>query len=253
MDFLFHHYDALDSTMRMARYLAESDKSVNHIVMADFQTSGKGRIEGRRWMGQAGHSLLMTLVVGGKAGVPALPLRVGLATLEALGCMPRKPGAALRATQLALKWPNDLMGISRERAGKLGGILCEASGDALLAGIGINLTRHAYPVELAANSTSVEETGIIVPDAGSLSGREKLARDIASRVVSRLDDDDWQEAYVKALLAIGRKITFLRGHPSLSDVVTGTMEGIDAAGCLLVKDGFGTVTAYSSGEISGFC
>ncbi len=192
----------------------------------------------------------MTLVIGGKTRVPALSLRVGLATLEVLADLPRVPDSREEAHPLAVKWPNDLLGLCQEKTGKLGGILCEAAGDVLLAGIGINLTRHAYPAELAGVSTSIEESGILVTDVNSLLKREELAQAIASRVVYRLDHDGWREEYSKVLWAIGRKIHFCIGHPSRNDIATGTMEGIDDEGRLLVRDGSGTVNAYSSGEIS---
>ncbi len=250
MDFEIHHYEVLDSTMNTARSLAKEDNRGSHIIMADFQTSGKGRLEGRKWMARAGHSLLMTLLVREKANVRASPLRVGLAVLEVLARLPRDRSTREQSSPLALKWPNDLLGISRGRAGKLGGILCESAGNTLLAGIGINLTRHAYPEELAEISTSIEESGILVPEAGSRSVLEALARDIAVQVVSRLENDDWQESYTKALWAKGGQIRFTIGHPSRGDIMAGTMEGIDAEGCLQVRDELGTVHAYSSGEIS---
>ncbi len=250
MDFEFHHYEVLDSTMNAARSLAKANNRVSHIIMADFQTSGKGRLEGRKWIARAGHSLLMTLVVRGKANVQASPLRVGLAALEVLARLPRDRSTREQVSPLALKWPNDLLGVSLGKAGKLGGILCEAAGDTLLAGIGINLTRHAYPAELGEFSTSIEETGIIAPEAGSRSGLERLARDIAVQVVSRLENDDWQGSYTKALWAIGGHIRFNIGHPSRGEIMSGTMEGIDAEGCLRVRDELGIIHTYASGEIS---
>jgi BirA family transcriptional regulator, biotin operon repressor / biotin---[acetyl-CoA-carboxylase] ligase len=106
---------SVGSTQDVARELP-----VGSIVIADHQTSGRGRLD-RRWEAPPGAALLVSFVL---APYPLLSLAAGVAAAEA--CGPR----------VRLKWPNDLLLGER----KLGGILVEATRDKAVCGIGINLT-----------------------------------------------------------------------------------------------------------------
>lgn len=114
-------------------------------LIADWQTSGRGRA-GRTWVTPAGTSLTFSLVIR-PTGVARdaygwIPLVAGLAVARAL----RREGL-----DAALKWPNDVVvpdalfrhlpewGASR----KICGILCEAVGDAVIVGIGLNVSQSA--------------------------------------------------------------------------------------------------------------
>src|SRR5437660_2340983 len=103
------------STQDVARDLA-----VGSIVVADYQTGGRGRLE-RRWVSPAGTALLVSYVLEPN---PLLSLAAGVAAAEACG------------RGVRLKWPNDLLLDGR----KVGGILVESSPSKAICGIGINLT-----------------------------------------------------------------------------------------------------------------
>ncbi|WP_448501015.1 biotin--[acetyl-CoA-carboxylase] ligase [Sphingomonas sp.] len=94
------------------------------------QTAGRGR-QGRSWVSPEGNLYASTLVRLRPADPPAatLALLSGVALHDAV--MVCAPGVA----QLALKWPNDLM----LGDAKLAGILLERAGDAVVAGIGVNV------------------------------------------------------------------------------------------------------------------
>ena len=106
---------SVGSTQDVARELP-----LGSIVIADHQTSGRGRLD-RRWEAPPGAALLVSFVL---APSPVLSLAAGVAAAEA--CDPR----------VRLKWPNDLLLGER----KLGGILFETSRGKAVCGIGINLT-----------------------------------------------------------------------------------------------------------------
>jgi BirA family biotin operon repressor/biotin-[acetyl-CoA-carboxylase] ligase len=108
-------YDSVTSTQDMAKYLP-----IGSVVVADFQTAGRGRLA-HRWEAPAGTALLASFVLAPNA---LLSLAAGVATAEACG------------PQVRLKWPNDLLIDGR----KVGGILVEAARDKAICGIGINLT-----------------------------------------------------------------------------------------------------------------
>ncbi len=157
-----------DSTQRVARELARDGAAEGTIVVAEAQTSGRGRL-GRTWHSPAGRNLYCSIVLRPRvvpADVPQVALVLGLAVADALATI---PGLAPR-----IKWPNDVLLDGR----KVAGILTEMDAEVervhhVIAGIGVNLnaTRSAFPPELRAKATSVRlATGRPV-DRAELTGR----------------------------------------------------------------------------------
>lgn len=121
-------WHSLESTNSHARELAEGGAAPWTVVVADVQTSGRGR-EGRAWLSEEGRGLWFSLIAPNRESASGLAaLRAGVAIAAVL--------RALGGTQsLGLKWPNDLWWQDR----KLGGILCERSRAGTVIGVGINL------------------------------------------------------------------------------------------------------------------
>ena len=146
------HFGVTASTNILAHSGAPGD-----VFTADFQTAGRGRLD-HRWESAAGRNLIMSAVVDvsgmDASHVATLPLATGLAVAEAL-----RP---LAGGNLALKWPNDILSGNR----KLGGILCERSGDSAIVGIGVNVMQSDFPAELSSRATSLAllGSGAAVPE-----------------------------------------------------------------------------------------
>src|SRR3989454_3626369 len=109
------HLVSVTSTQDVAR-----DLPIGSVVMADYQTMGRGRLN-HRWEAPAGTGLLVSFVLAPNS---LLSLAAGVATAEACG-------AGVR-----LKWPNDLLLGGR----KVGGILVETTPQKAICGVGVNLT-----------------------------------------------------------------------------------------------------------------
>ncbi|WP_370327475.1 biotin--[acetyl-CoA-carboxylase] ligase [Euzebya sp.] len=139
-------HDEIGSTN--AELLSRPGAPTGTVLVADVQTAGRGR-RGRTWHAPAGSSLMSSVLL--RPSIPArtwpvLPLAVGTAVLEAC----RVVVDGMDPARLALKWPNDLLvdGV------KAAGILVEASGDRVVAGMGINVDWRgvARPPEVQATS-----------------------------------------------------------------------------------------------------
>ncbi len=134
------------STNDRARVLAAEGAPRPVVVVADRQSAGRGR-RGRRWVSDTPLGLWFTVVADPVAGGAAgLPLRVGLGVARGLESL-------VPEVRVEVRWPNDLL-VGGE---KLGGVLCEETGGAVLAGIGLNLN-HAHddlPGGLETAATSV--------------------------------------------------------------------------------------------------
>jgi len=254
MDIPLLHFRCVGSTMEKARELLPESHDETFIVVADEQSAGRGRIEGRTWEGMPGASLLMTLCLKGDySATEALPLRIGLAVHAVL--------SESTPSRLRIKWPNDIMGIhspgqgqsGKNRFGKLGGLLCETTEGWLLAGIGLNLKPEAYPPAMrdrATSLTEIAETAQGLKPAG-LPATEALALMIGKAVVSRLESKDWREAYESVMWALGEEVFFIVGHPGNGSARRGTVRGVDDAGRILLQCEGGEIEAFWSGEISG--
>jgi len=217
--------------------LARAGAPEGVVLSAEVQTAGRGRL-GREWISRPGEALTFSALLR-PAPVPQanwgwVPLLAGVAVVSAI--------RSVAAVSAALKWPNDVLAGD----GKLGGILAERAGDAIVVGIGLNV--GAGPPVPAA--TSLEAQGAAATDRSAL-----LAAILAS-----LGDwyGRWREStgdaqscglhaeYLARCVTIGRVVRVdLPGGAS----VDGTATGVDSAGRLLVTSAFGGLTAVSAGDV----
>lgn len=121
------------STMDEAHRLGAEGAPAGTLVIADEQTSGRGRA-GRRWASGHELGLWMTLLErpGSASGLDVLSLRLGLHAAPVLELFSDTP--------VRIKWPNDLYVGPR----KLAGVLVEArwreqKADWVAIGIGVNI------------------------------------------------------------------------------------------------------------------
>ena len=124
---------------------AAADAPEGAVLVAEHQDAGRGRLD-RTWTSPPGAGLTVSLLV--RPDVPAarrswLPLLTGVALAEAV--------AAAAGVRASLKWPNDLLAPG---GAKLAGILAEASGRAVVVGVGLNVSTRAE--ELPGTGTSLQ-------------------------------------------------------------------------------------------------
>lgn len=206
------------STNRVALEAAEAGAPEGLVVIADFQTAGRGRLD-RRWDAPAGTALLLSALV---RPVDLPPARWHLVTAAA-GLAAREACGRFGGPLPDLKWPNDLMIGER----KLAGILAEATGDAVVIGVGCNVS--AAP----AGAAWLEETGPV--------DRAELAAGLLAGLDRRLGR--WAEIadeYASTCATVGRRVRV----ETAAGAVTGWADAVDADGALVV-DG----RAYAAGDV----
>ena len=143
MEFRFHRKETTASTNADAREGRPGD-----VFVAEFQTAGRGRLD-HEWHAARGENLTVSVVLDAANASPAevatLPLVVGLAVARYVSFL--LGGAA----DVSVKWPNDVLVGGR----KICGILCERNGDAVIAGVGLNVNQTGFPADIAARATSL--------------------------------------------------------------------------------------------------
>jgi BirA family biotin operon repressor/biotin-[acetyl-CoA-carboxylase] ligase len=204
------------------------------VLAAEQQSAGRGRT-GRAWVSPPRAGLTFSLLI-----------RPGTVPRARLGWVPLLAGVAVAAAVRAvatvdarLKWPNDVLA----GAAKLGGILVEAAGDAVVVGIGINVSTEPeeLPPPRLAPAGSLAATSLRIAGSPSLDRELLLAEILAGferwyRAWERASGDPERSGlhaeYTRLCGTIGRRVRVeLPGGQLLSGLAT----RVDADGRLLVR------------------
>lgn len=212
--------------------------------VADHQTAGRGRA-GRDWHTPAGAALTVSFVLRPRLPEHAwglVPLAVGLAVVR-----------MLRASDVdaSLKWPNDVIVPSNghELPGwgqwrKVAGVLCERRGDAVVSGVGLNVSQDAAELPVP-HATSLALLGAHVLDRYAL--LDALSNEVA-RAISGVENhaDDLLAAVTAATATLGTAVVAeLPGQPP----VTGEAVRIGPGGELIVRQGSGEEVTITAGDV----
>jgi BirA family transcriptional regulator, biotin operon repressor / biotin---[acetyl-CoA-carboxylase] ligase len=231
----------LESTSTYLVHQARPADGRFRAVLANHQTAGRGRNE-KIWHSPPGSGLCLSLAytfAKMPRNLPSLTLAIGVAIAAAL--------ERLGVSGLALKWPNDLV----VRDSKLGGILTEMPSDAasaktVIIGIGLNVDlpnsmRYAAPTAWSNRVTDLVACMAEVP------GRAELAGAIITSIIDvilqyvREGFAPFRDAWQEHDWLIGKRLSVRQ----VQRRITGTAEGIDEDGALLVKTSAGTERVVS--------
>jgi BirA family biotin operon repressor/biotin-[acetyl-CoA-carboxylase] ligase len=215
-------------------------------LVADVQDAGRGRLD-RSWTAPSGASLLMSVLVRPPfpaAGAHLVGTALGIAAVETV--------QELGGVEVGLKWPNDVVAQLPGADGperKLGGLLAELSagpsGDAVVAGIGLNVAwPDGFPPELAGTAVSLDQLGATVD-------REPLAQGILARLEALLARVD--PAGCAELLATYRRWCRTLGRTVRVELPRGELVGdaVDLGhdGALVVRTGDGVRHRVDVGDV----
>jgi BirA family transcriptional regulator, biotin operon repressor / biotin---[acetyl-CoA-carboxylase] ligase len=218
--------DAVASTNAELAGLARSGGDAGAVLVAEEQTAGRGRLD-RTWTAPPRSGLTFSVLLRPAAvAAPAwgwFPLLAGVAVAEAVG--------ALAELTVRLKWPNDVLVEDR----KLAGILAERADDALVLGVGLNVTLSEAELPVpTATSLAVEESAVVDRPTLLLA----VLRGIGARYEAFLAaGGDAQRsglapAYRKLCGTLGRTV---RAEVPGGRTVTGTATDVDGTGRLVVQ------------------
>lgn len=236
-----HYRETVDSTNTLAKELARAGAPDGTLVVAESQTSGRGR-RGRSWLSEPRGGIFASLILRPSLSpgrVPLLTLTVGIAVVQAL--------QGMGLTDAWLKWPNDVW-IGRR---KMVGILAEMVGqmdqvDWVVVGIGINTHQSDFPGELATRATSfLRETG-----------RKVQRAELLARVLCQLEAllPLLERPTVATLLEEWSNYDRLTGQEvqvvAPNETFTGRALGIDATGALLIRRANGQEQSVLAGDVS---
>jgi BirA family biotin operon repressor/biotin-[acetyl-CoA-carboxylase] ligase len=229
-------FQCVSSTMTIAARLARDGCSSGTIVGADGQVAGVGR-HGHSWQSEANAGIYVSIVLRlpiAARDLPLVMLALGLATQEAI----------TQVTGLAvdLRWPNDVMIADR----KCAGILAQLEGEAVIAGIGINVNHSGFPSEIAPLATSLSLAGkrsvsredLLVALIHEVEGCCKILSEEGASVILRM--------FTRASsYAFGRRVVVQQEDRQLEGVTC----GLTPAGFLLIRSDDGKETTILTGGV----
>jgi BirA family biotin operon repressor/biotin-[acetyl-CoA-carboxylase] ligase len=238
-----HFFPSIPSTNTHAMQQSDAGVPDGSVYFADEQTSGRGR-GAHAWTSPPGSGLYVSILLRPlipPADILWLSLAAGLAVHNAI--------RTVTSLQPDLRWPNDLLLGPR----KFCGILTELNAEVTrvrhaVIGIGINVHQPQFPQDLRPLATSLFlETGHNWPRQEILLA---LLQSLESELAALTAPADLQAAAQNIRNRLERSSTWIRGkrvRVDEGDGFTGTTEGLDPRGFLLVRTPQGVRTVLSGG------
>ena len=244
---LWRDFEVVESTGStnadlLARALAGEPEGA--VLVAEEQRAGRGRM-GRTWTAPPRAALTVSVLL--KPAVPParrgwLPLLAGVAVATAV--------TRVTGVETKLKWPNDLLAADA----KLAGILAEAAGDAIVVGIGLNVSTE--PAELPApRPGGLSATSLAAAGATTLDREELLLAILAGlehwyrawqQAGGDPDRSGLRAGYTTLSATAGRTV---RAELPGGQALSGSAVGVDSDGRLLVRVSSGAEVAVAAGDV----
>jgi len=236
-----HYFEEVESTNDEAHRLAEAGALHGEVVVADFQTRGRGR-RGRSWVAPRGKALTFSVVLR-PAIAPARAPEITIAAAVAAAEAAREMGAG----SARIKWPNDVECKGRKIAGLLTELRAEPDRvrhAVLGVGVNVSLQMHDFPEELRPVATSL-----------LLESGERQARPlVCARLLEHVEEwlslhetegfgpvaDRWRELSS----TLGRKVRITGADPIEGDAVD-----LAEDGALLVRTARGALVRVLAGDV----
>jgi len=226
-------YASADSTMALAHELAARGEPEGTLVWALRQTQGRGRL-GRAWASPEGGAYFSLILRPSRDAVetPQIALVAGLSVAEAI-----RDAAGLYPS---IRWPNDLLLGGK----KLSGILVESKDDAVVVGVGINVTTDV--ADLPPHATSLAAAGAARCGVADLIGG--CCRRMSGWYAR------WQREGFAPIREALRPWVGLFGRPVQIDAGRARFQGVandvDETGRLVVRLDSGILRSFEAGDVT---
>jgi len=235
------YFDEIDSTNNEAKRLAREGAKEGTLVVADKQTSGKGRL-GRVWTSPAGEGIWMSLILRPNilpSEASQLTLIAGVNMCDAI-----KKVTGLDAK---IKWPNDIVVNGKKVCGILTEMSAQVEGiEFVVIGIGVNVNMKEFPNELPY-ATSLAIEGM----------REFSRKKIIGVFLESFEEDYYaytkvpnllfiKERYEENCITLGKTVKLIARD---EETIAKALE-INKEGALVVELQDGSIKEVSTGEVS---
>jgi BirA family biotin operon repressor/biotin-[acetyl-CoA-carboxylase] ligase len=239
-------HKSIESTNSRATAWARDGAPEGSVVVAEYQTAGRGRL-GRSWTADQGENLLFSVVLR----PPLSADRLGLLTVACALAVAKTLDGVAAPLRAAIKWPNDVL----LRGRKCCGMLLESSfsgrrcgqPDFVVLGIGLNVNQDRFPEALSDQAISLKQAARRPIERPPLLAEllDQLEQHYQSLVES--NEAEIRSAYEARLHRSGQSVTLRTTDDGTP--VSGTIRGISEAGALLLETN-GELRAFHAGAVT---
>jgi BirA family transcriptional regulator, biotin operon repressor / biotin---[acetyl-CoA-carboxylase] ligase len=236
-----HHYFRTDSTNNVAMRLGDDGEAHGALVIAEEQTSGRGRA-GRKWVSEKGSAIYASVLV--RPGIP--PSRAPLLTIAA-GLAAYDAVAEETGLEPDIRWPNDLLLGGKKCCGILSEMRAEPDRiHYAVVGIGLNVNQAQMPAEIAGVATSLRmATGRIHSRVSVLAG--------LLRHMERYYNQFLAEGGEPIVRRFAEVSSFYKGKrvriATATEAFEGVTAGLEASGVLRVRREGGRIEPVLTGDV----
>ncbi|MFC1668012.1 biotin--[acetyl-CoA-carboxylase] ligase [Chlamydiota bacterium] len=236
-------YNSVPSTNDIAYELALNGAEEGTVVLAEYQTGGKGRL-GRKWHAPTGKDILFSLVLRPSLEPYYITLLTVMSAIAVGECLQKE----LTTVPVAIKWPNDICINGK----KICGILLEQKAeidkiDFVIIGIGLNVNteKEDFSQELTESAISLK-----------IIQNKTIERiDLTRKLISYLDEKyqmikeerfaELREEWLSFSNTHEKRIIIKQGK----GILEGDAIGIDEKGALLLREDNGIIHTVLSGDL----
>jgi BirA family biotin operon repressor/biotin-[acetyl-CoA-carboxylase] ligase len=232
-----YHYKSVTSTMIVGRKLAKEGAYEGTIIIADTQTSGRGRLD-RTWLSPENNLYMSIILHPSLSDLPKLIMVASVGIVKAI-----KQVSGLGAS---IKWPNDVLINGKKICGIL--IENEIEGTTVnfsVIGIGVNIDLDTSAcIEIASTATSLKQ------ESNKIFSKIEVATAIIAEINKQyLSSKSNMSVYYEwrdYMNIIGKSIKIQSGQ----DIVQGTVEDVNDRGSLILRHGDGSLLEIFSGDVT---
>jgi len=231
------HYPRLSSTMDVAREEARRGAAEGTVILADEQTTGKGRMS-RVWLSPGGSIALSVILYPCASYLPSLIMLASLAVVHSI--------KTVTGLEPQIKWPNDVLINGKKVCGILieNGIRGNGVAYSILGiGINVNLSISDFPEILPIATSLSDELGRDVPCVDMIRCLLKAADKL---YLALSGGESLYEEWRDRLVTLGKKVQVRSGETTLE----GIAESVAGDGSLLLRLANGRSTRIVAGDVT---
>ncbi len=237
-----HYYESLGSTQKAAHQLAYDGAPEGTLVIAEEQTSGRGRL-GREWHSLSGKGIWMSLIV--RPDLP--PQQAPQFTLVTAVAIARAIEEVTGITP-EIKWPNDVLINGKKVVGILTELQAESDKiSSLIIGIGMNANHEHDDFPLAVKQTATSlfiEKGEKIPRARLIQAFLKNFERYYSLYITE-GFKPIRILWESYAISIGKRVK----ATTVTGIIAGRALGITDEGVLKIEDDEGVIHNIYSADI----
>lgn len=236
-----YFFEEIDSTNTYAKKIASDNESEGVIVVSNFQTKGKGRLD-KAWFCEKDKAIYLSLIL--KPNIPLInsnqiTLISGIALCKVLKNL---------KINAKIKWPNDIILNNK----KIAGILTELNAEIdkinyIIMGIGINVNNTIFEKDLTKKASSLFlEMGEIFDRKLILNNFLLEFEKMYNEYIEFLNFEPFLNEYKSLCLNLNKNVTLKYKNKKIN----GKVIDISTYGSLILLDENNKKIEINSGEVS---